>query len=362
MNTKYVSIYCFPWIPWDLISWFLLLGLCSLKFRTYLAVVYFFLMLSFMFIQYLYSCASGCAIFIFLWFLCTWSKAHCWSDIGITIPLPLSTISSIPTSSSWNVQYSCMSCFTSTFIRGQPLIWCMLWVHVGAHNFVLHLILCVNMPSKMSVHISPALIISFMPGISWCLFPNWFCHGSQFAMQSSVLHLYMVCMLYWHMHSSTVLKSLWYCCYVIFEYGYQWFVLSDYVDFMGETVVMIFLNSYSMRMASPSMLLYLISAQDRLLLLKAMGHKAILFGSLLCRKLIPFLTCCNPALRQTPDSFLALFVVELHVCILVNNNFVFVVQFIICSVSHSFWFYWFKSFKWLTQLHNYWWLVFIIYW
>ena len=64
---------------------------------------------------------------------------------------------------------------------------------------------------------------------------------------------------------------------------------------------MVELSLCSISRASHPILLYHCSVLDRLLLVKAIGHSAALYGTLSCQQFMPSLTCNNPALRLTPD-------------------------------------------------------------
>ena len=102
----------------------------------------------------------------------------------------------------------------------------------------------------------------------------------------------MMNMLYWSMCSKI-------CCDNFATPFLIWLSMvwvCDYIDFASKTVVMIFSTVCSMPNASPLILLYLVSALDRLLLAKPMGHNAVSSGASLCRMYIPSFNLTQPCL------------------------------------------------------------------
>ena len=82
-------------------------------------------------------------------------------------------------------------------------------------------------------------------------------------------------------------------------------MVCDYVDFMSETVVMEFSNARSMLSASLSMLLYLVSVLDTLLLVNVMGCNIILSSGSFHGQFIPTLTSRHPAPKPTSEASLS---------------------------------------------------------
>ena len=87
----------------------------------------------------------------------------------------------------------------------------------------------------------------------------------------------------------------------VFEYGYQWFVVSDDVDYTGRTVVMEFSNPCIILHATLLTLLCLFCAFDRLLLLNAMRHN-IMYSASSHGQFIPSLTSNSPTSKPKPDT------------------------------------------------------------
>ena len=63
-----------------------------------------------------------------------------------------------------------------------------------------------------------------------------------------------------------------------------------------------FVRPYNVPSAFISMLLYLYSAHDRLLLANAMGLNRLLLGAISLGQLVPFLVCSKPASSHTSDA------------------------------------------------------------
>ena len=142
-------------------------------------------------------------------------------------------------------------------------------------------------------------IFNWMPGISASLFSVLYCMESQSVMNRSSVDLYMILTLYWcilsRMHcilcdndATSFLKiatsGLW--CVTIFSQS-----SSD-----GLSLVLCSITS-----ASISVMLYLLSALDRLLLANAMGLSMLLLSALSLWQLVPLLVCSRAAPSVTPD-------------------------------------------------------------
>ena len=91
-----------------------------------------------------------------------WPKVCCWGDKGITILLPLSTTLSINARSWWNVQYGCMSCFTSASTRAQLSVTYVVSASRCSSFCVASHMSDVQMHCWMSAHVSIALMLILM--------------------------------------------------------------------------------------------------------------------------------------------------------------------------------------------------------
>ena len=80
------------------------------------------------------------------------------------------------------------------------------------------------------------------------------------------------------------------------------FVVGNDIVFVGKTIVMRLFKHCNMLHASFSMLLYIVSALDGLLLVMAMELGAILPGVLLKGQFISPIICSSPAPSPTPDT------------------------------------------------------------
>ena len=119
-------------------------------------------------------------------------------------------------------------------------------------------------------------------------------------MYSSGPELYNMCSLYWY----SIMDCN--CCDSVVTALltiHQWFVVSYYVYFLGKAVVME-QHQCSTPRASHSMLLYCHCALYKVLLVNAVGHNAVLFGTLSHLQFMPSLTCKRPA----PGPILEVFV------------------------------------------------------
>ena len=180
------------------------------------------------------SCAKNYGFFLFPCGCCVAGLRLVARVMWAILLFTLSTILSITAMLSQNFKSDFTSCFTSALARGQLSMIYVVSACWGS-SFVLSHTLYVDMYSGKSVHdVSMALMLSFMPGTHF--------HGDSFMTASSLCRasfgpgLYMILMLYWCMHIIEVIAKV---MLHPFEYGYHWFVVSDYVD-MGETALMEF--------------------------------------------------------------------------------------------------------------------------
>ena len=76
-------------------------------------------------------------------------------------------------------------------------LWCIILVFVGGHLWLVCGIPYIAMQFGMSVSVSIALMLIFIPSISSSLFTLWFCLDSQSAMNRSGPGLKIIFTLYW---------------------------------------------------------------------------------------------------------------------------------------------------------------------
>ena len=60
------------------------------------------------------------------------------------------------------------------------------------------------------------------------------------------------------------------CCHIFFEDSYQWFEICNYAYFMAKTVMGETSSPWEIPSTSLSMMMYLVSVLDKLLLVKVM--------------------------------------------------------------------------------------------
>ena len=125
--------------------------------------------------------------------------------------------------------------------------------------------------SGILVVVCMALAFSCLPGIYMSLFSFWFCLDSQSAMNISGPGLYMILTLYWcilsRIHCSLCDSVA--MCFLNIVTSSLWSLLNSPLSQSSNDGT--FLSPYIMPSASLSMLLYLFSTLDRLLLANAMG-------------------------------------------------------------------------------------------
>ena len=82
------------------------------------------------------------------------------------------------------IKYGCSSFFTSALVIGQPFIIYVVRACKCSSSCVMSHISCVAMHSGVSVHISIASLLRFMPKICLYLVLPWFCSDNQPAMHN----------------------------------------------------------------------------------------------------------------------------------------------------------------------------------
>ena len=210
-----------------------------------------------------------------MWF--RWSSSNaCLKDSGITTCLPLSMIPSIIAMSSWNVQYVHMFCGIWSLFSMASL--CKKTQTSSCDVACCNC--CIVMQSGMFVVICLVSIFNCMPGISASLFSVWFCLESQSVMNRSGPGLYMILTLYWCI-LSRIHCILWGNVAVSFlkiATSGLWSVII--LTSVAKQQWWNFLTPCSIPSASLSMLLYLLSTLDRLLLANVMDLSVLLSGAL----------------------------------------------------------------------------------
>ena len=94
-----------------------------------------------------------------------------------------------------------LDALSSASACGHPLMVHVVGTYRCSSSCVASCISYADMYSEKSAYISIALMLSFILGITWFLFLQWFCLDNQFVCIGYGPGLYMMCMLYWCMQA-----------------------------------------------------------------------------------------------------------------------------------------------------------------
>ena len=134
-----------------------------------------------------------------------------------------------------NYQYGCTCFCASTLIEGQPCNMYSDSLLRSSFSVVDDLISSAVMLSGLSMHVSSALMVMFILGISSSLFVSWLCLGSQSTMNSCGLGLYRTLIMYWWMCSNILCGLCDKLAKSFFQYCHQHFAVCYHADLVWNS-------------------------------------------------------------------------------------------------------------------------------